>query len=103
MNWLLRLKIGSAESDHPTKPTKQGSAGFVGTHIGPTRKLLGGTATSGSVSSIPATAAKEEVAILAWLDAIDESDPATIAHVLQQCRNDPDARAFYLSEAMRDP
>ena len=39
--------------------------------------------------------ADEEKAIRAWLALIEETDPATIAEVLSQCRQDADARDYF--------
>jgi len=38
----------------------------------------------------------EETAIRAWLVQIEETDPATIAEVIDRCQTDADAREFYL-------
>jgi hypothetical protein len=32
-----------------------------------------------------------------WLDSIGEVDPYCRAEVLEQCKDDPDARAYYVS------
>jgi hypothetical protein len=37
--------------------------------------------------------------IRAWLDRIGETDEEAIAEVLERCRNDPEARAYYLARA----
>lgn len=34
-----------------------------------------------------------------WLDRINEHDPACRAEVLDQCKNDKEARAYYVSRA----
>ena len=39
--------------------------------------------------------------MLAWLDHIGETDPATIAEVLTACRSDPDALAYFAGSAAR--
>lgn len=44
--------------------------------------------------SAPLTAS-EEAAIRAWLALIEETDPATIAEVIDQCRRDADARCYF--------
>jgi len=36
-----------------------------------------------------------QAAVLAWLDHIGETDPATIAEVLTACRRDPEAMAYF--------
>ena len=43
--------------------------------------------------------ASQETAVRAWLDRIEETDPATIAEVLDRCRQDVDARAYFLMRA----
>jgi hypothetical protein len=40
--------------------------------------------------------AEEETAIRAWLARIKETDPATIAEVIEQCQRDADARDFFV-------
>ena len=40
-----------------------------------------------------------ESAIRAWLAQIGETDPATIAQVLDQCRDDTDALAYFIRRA----
>ena len=34
-----------------------------------------------------------------WLDRIHETDPDTIEMVLEQCRTDPEAKAYFLKRA----
>jgi len=43
--------------------------------------------------------AEDEAAIRAWLAAIGETDPATIAEVIEHCRQDQDARDYYVGQA----
>lgn len=43
--------------------------------------------------------AEEEKAIRAWLELIGETDPATIAEVIERCQRDADARAYFLERA----
>ena len=43
--------------------------------------------------------AEDEAAIRAWLALIEETDPATIAEVTDQCQQDEDARGYFLSRA----
>ena len=38
----------------------------------------------------------EEQAMRRWLDHIHETDPDTIEMVLEQCRTDPEAKAYFL-------
>ena len=41
----------------------------------------------------------QETAIRAWLDHIEEDDPAIIAEVLDKCRTDPEALAYFSRRA----
>lgn len=43
--------------------------------------------------------ADEERAVLRWLDHIGETDPATIAEVLTDCRRDEEARRYFVARA----
>lgn len=43
--------------------------------------------------------ADEEMAIRTWLTHIKETDPYMIADVLEQCRNDADARDYFIGRA----
>lgn len=56
-------------------------------------------------SQTPATAmtAEEETAIRAWLAHIEETDADIIAQVLNQCRADLEARAYFLRRADEVP
>lgn len=47
--------------------------------------------------SAPMTA-DEETTIKAWLTRIEETDPYIIADVLDQCRNDADARDYFIKQ-----
>jgi hypothetical protein len=49
-------------------------------------------------TSTPLTA-EEETAIRAWLALIEETDPATIAEVIDQCQRDADARGYFTGRA----
>jgi hypothetical protein len=51
--------------------------------------------------SVPMTA-EEESEIRRWLTKIDETDPVTIDEVLDRCRNNPEAREYFLSRASED-
>lgn len=54
------------------------------------------------VKATPMTA-EEEQAIRAWLIHIDEDDPAIIAEVLDKCRDNPEARAYFLGRSEEVP
>lgn len=41
----------------------------------------------------------QETAILAWLAAIEETDQATIAEVIERCKRDADARDYFTGRA----
>lgn len=43
--------------------------------------------------------ADEEGAIRAWLELIEETDPATIAEVMSQCQRDAEARDYFARRA----
>jgi hypothetical protein len=51
--------------------------------------------------SAPLTAS-EEAAIRAWLALIGETDPATIAAVIDHCQRDADARDYFAGRAAAD-
>ncbi|SHF85968.1 hypothetical protein SAMN02745117_02730 [Lampropedia hyalina DSM 16112] len=66
-------------------------------------------AQSGSVANVASVAVanqlfpEEEAPIRAWLAHIEETDPATIADVLEQCQNDAQTRAYCLEQARQIP
>jgi hypothetical protein len=41
----------------------------------------------------------DEAAIRGWLVKIEEDDPVIVEEVLNRCRSEPDARAYYLMRA----
>lgn len=43
---------------------------------------------------------RERTLVLAWLEAIEETDPNVIAEVLNRCVSNPSARAYYLGRAI---
>lgn len=45
----------------------------------------------------------EESKILAWLAHIDETDPAIIAEVVDKCRNDREARRYFVKRSEEVP
>jgi len=49
-------------------------------------------------ASAPLTA-NEEAALRAWLSLIQETDTATVAAVIDQCRRDADARVYFIRQA----
>lgn len=56
-----------------------------------------------AVAKRPALTADEEMTIRAWLVQIEESDADIIAEVLDRCRADPEARAYFLRRADEVP
>ena len=46
--------------------------------------------------------AEEETAIRAWLALIEETDPATIKQVVEQCQRDMEARQYFIGRAATD-
>ena len=66
-------------------------------------------AKAGTVANVASVAvanqllAEEETAIRAWLAHIEETDPATIADVLERCQNDAQARAYCLEQSRQIP
>lgn len=48
-------------------------------------------------------AGDQEAAILAWLSEIGETDQAIVADMLRQCRQDEEARQYFLGLAGADP
>jgi hypothetical protein len=60
----------------------------------------GATGASESLPFMPMTT-EEETVIRAWLARIEESDPAIIAEVLTRCREDSDARAYFVGRATK--
>lgn len=60
------------------------------------------TASSEIETDSAMTAAQESV-IRAWLAQIEETDEATIAHVLNRCRQASDARAYFMRLASEVP
>lgn len=68
----------------------------VASQTTPRVKVLAGD--TADASRCPMTT-DEEKAIRAWLALIEETDPATIADVLNQCRRDADARGYFTGRA----
>ncbi|MCZ6802992.1 MAG: hypothetical protein O7D86_03410 [Proteobacteria bacterium] len=51
----------------------------------------------------PELSLDEETRIRAWLAHIDETDPAIITEVLNKCRDEPDARRYFLKRPEEVP
>lgn len=107
MSYLARLKrLDSDERFHhtskhePTKPTEPTFDGFVGSIPGP----------HGNIYSVNGNAEKpvlrdQEATILTWLEYIGEADSAIIAEVMDKCRVNIEALAYFLwrSEEVPNP
>lgn len=52
---------------------------------------------------LPALSSDEESNIRAWLAYIEETDPTIIVKVLDKCRNDLEARRFFLKQSKEVP
>ena len=52
---------------------------------------------------LPELSSDEESSILAWLAHIEETDPAIIAEVVDKCRNDREARRYFLKRSEEVP
>ena len=51
---------------------------------------------------IPVLSRDGETVILAWLAAIGETDPVTIGEVIDRCRSDVEARAYFIGRAVAE-
>ena len=51
---------------------------------------------------IPVLSRDGEAAILAWLAAIGETDLVTIGEVIDSCRSDAEARAYFIGRAVME-
>lgn len=49
---------------------------------------------------VPVLSREGETAILAWLASIGEADPVTIGEVIDRCRSDAGARAYFIERAV---
>jgi|GEM_PF-6774575 len=58
--------------------------------------------SANDTASTPVTA-EEEKAIRTWLEHIKETDPATIAEVVDKCRNDLEARRYFMKRSKEVP
>ena len=52
---------------------------------------------------LPELSSDEESSILVWLAHIDETDPTIIAEVVDKCRNDLEARRYFLKRSDEVP
>lgn len=95
MTYLARLKRRAVDESFTHRPEleltklpKAPSVSSVSTGQGPIEKI-----------PTPLTA-DNEVTIRAWLAHIGEADPAILADVLNRCRADPSALAYYQGRAL---
>jgi len=113
-NWLERarreLPLGAAEAAAKTAERNPTAV----TAVQELYEAENSQASIGSNGSAPAAvfqetgtviplAAAEERAIRAWLAHIEETDDAIIVHVLNQCRNDAEARDYFVRRASEVP
>lgn len=102
---LIRRKsdpVGFATATPATFATKEGGRGRTVASIAtvavaksPQRQTAPPTIRQ---PSAPLTA-NDEIAIRAWLALIEETDPATIAEVINRCQRDADARDYFTGRA----
>lgn len=57
------------------------------------------TEAAKAIEGRAAMTVSEEAAIRRWLALIDETDPATISDVIDQCQRDADARDYFIWRA----
>lgn len=113
-NWLERAKrelplgaagaTAKADERNPTAVTAvpelrevEISRGSIGSNGSAPTAVFQETA---AVISLPAG---EERAICAWLAHIEETGDAIVGHVLNQCRNNAEARGYFLRRAGEEP
>jgi hypothetical protein len=58
---------------------------------------------AGDTARSRALTAEDEAVIRRWLALIGETDPATIAAVIEQCASDAAARAYFIRRAAEEP
>lgn len=91
----MRLKKNSHHAPYTelTKLTEPPFVGFVGSIQGYIeKKIIDDRGTAG-----------DETAIRSWLALINETDTGVIAEVLDKCRTDSSARAYFLRRAEEVP
>jgi len=70
---------------------------------GPTDRMAATVAVAEPPKPLPELTSEEESNIRAWLAHIEETDPAIIAEVLDKCRNDLEARRYFLKRSEEVP
>jgi len=58
---------------------------------------------AGDTARSRALTAEDEALIRRWLARIEETDPVTIAAVIEQCLNDAAAMSYFLERAAEEP
>lgn len=106
-NWLERARQQiPLSAGRPTAKTDDRKLSAV-TAVPKLSEFGNATASIGSNGSAPvedsldiaadsSMTAAQESAIRSWLAQIDEADGAIIAHVLNRCQCDPDARGYFI-------
>ncbi len=113
-NWLERAKREIPQSaDGATAKTDEGTLSAVTAVTQPddsenSRDSIGSNGSAPVVVSWEneadsAMTADQESAIRSWLAQIEETDEAVIAHVLNRCRQDVDARDYFSRLASKVP
>jgi hypothetical protein len=106
-SWLERARREIPQgADGATTKTDEGTLSAV-TAVPKTDDSENSRASIGSNGSAPVAVSREieadsaviadhESAIRSWLAQIEEADETTIAHVLNRCRQDADARDYFI-------
>lgn len=110
---LKQLEDGNnfhyAPNSEPSKPSKVPFEPFEGTHPAHIEKKIIDEGDSQNIANPePSKPSKANAVILtgdleaisAWLTFIGEHDPACIGEVMDACRADPDALAYYLGRSV---
>ena len=84
---IATVAVANQPEAKPAKPSTVDVAGTVMRPFDPLRRQS------------PPMSADEEAAIRAWLALIEETDAATIAEVIDRCRSDTEARAYFNGRA----
>lgn len=106
-NWLERARREIPQSaDRGTAKTDEGTLSAVTAvpESGDSENSLGSIGSNGSapvavfpeIEAVSTVTADQEAVIRSWLSQIDETEEAVITHVLNRCRQDPDARDYFI-------
>jgi hypothetical protein len=105
INWLERARREIPESaNRPTADSDERNLTAV-TAVTDQASSENSGPSIGSIDSAPDAVLSEieEAAIRTWLDLIDETDPVVISEVLNKCRTDKEALAYFLHRAEEVP